>query len=346
MQYPFTVSDLIKNSTTVLLKSLFSIINMQSLQLFVARSAMQVTSIVAPRLALRQALERFVTPPRFNFSAQEKKLIDAAERINIAFQHGGKEGTEFANQVANLAVWRIGEANNPVVILCHGWGGRGAQLRAFVPPLVAAGYQVVIFDHLAHGMSDGRKAALVDFWRGVEVVWDAMLDRGYKVDGMVAHSLGGAAVGSALRRNLGRAHRNAPMPRVVLIAPPASLIRYSKLFARYFGISERIRRAMQWRFEQRYGVAWEEFELPNSVATINAPALFIHDHDDRETRLSGSIQLAQTWPDARLHQTHGLGHRRILRDHKVIQHTLDFIANRVEFPHPPSINDDNPAPLY
>ena len=103
---------------------------------------------------------------------------------------------------------------------------------------------------------------------------------------------------------------------------------------------------MQWRFEQRYGVAWEEFELPNSVATINAPVLFVHDHDDRETRLSGSIQLAQTWPNARLHQTRGLGHRRILRDPTVIQHTLDFIANRVEFPHPPSVNNNNPAPLY
>ena len=342
MHVQFSDLSPIKNSTNVLLKSLFNAVNIQSLQFFLARSAMQVTSIIAPRFALRQALERFVTPPRFGFSAQEKKLIDAAERINIAFQHGGKKSTA----VANLAVWRIGDASNPVVVLCHGWGGRGAQLRAFVPSLIAAGYQVVIFDHLAHGMSDGHRAALVDFWRGVEVVWDAMLDRGYLVEGMVAHSLGGAAVASALRRSLGRKHRNAPMPRVVLIAPPASLIRYSKLFARYLGISERIRSAMQWRFEQRYGVAWEEFELPNSVASIAAPVLFIHDHDDRETQLSGSIALAQTWPDARLHQTRGLGHRRILRDQKVIQHTVDFLQNRVSFAHPPSVNSDIPAPLY
>jgi len=209
---------------------------------------MQVTSIVAPRIALKQALDRFVTPPRFGYSAQEKKLIDGAECINIAFQHGDKKGREFANHVANLAVWRIGEVHHPVVTMCHGWGGRGVQLRAFVPALLAADYQVVIFGHLAHSLSDGRRAALVDFWRGVEVVWDAMLDRRYRVDGMVAHSLGGAAVGSALCRSLDRVHQHAPMPRVVLIAPPASLIRYSKLPARYVGISERVRRAMQWRF--------------------------------------------------------------------------------------------------
>ncbi len=210
---------------------------------------------------------------------------------------------------------------------------------------------MVLFDHIGHGHSDGQQAALVDFWRGLESVWDALIDRGVAVHGMVSHSLGAAAVGSALRRSLIRRHIEAPMPRVVLIAPPASLIRYSYLFARYLGIPERVRRAMQWRFEQRYGVAWEEFELPHSVSTITAPALFIHDSDDRETRLAGSIALASTWPDARLHATNGLGHRRILRDRTVIQNTVDFLTDQVEFQRPIGmrpigIDHGQPAPLY
>jgi len=93
-------------------------------------------------------------------------------------------------------------------------------------------------------------------------------------------------------------------------------------------------------------VAWEEFELPQSVATISVAALFIHDLDDRETHHSGSIALADTWPDARFHLTRGLGHRRILRDQKVIQHTVDFLQDRVSFPRPPSINSNTPAPIY
>ena len=77
-------------------------------------------------------------------------------------------------------------------------------------------------------MSDGRQVALVDFWHGLEAVWDTLVDQGIRVHGMVGHSLGGAAVASTLRRSLTRKHVNAPAPRVVLIAPPASLIRYSR----------------------------------------------------------------------------------------------------------------------
>ena len=42
--------------------------------------------------------------------------------------------------------------------------------------------------------------------------------------------------------------------RVVQIAPPASLVRYSRLFAKTLGLSERIRAAMQWRLKQNIGV--------------------------------------------------------------------------------------------
>ncbi len=302
-------------------------------QLAWTRTRLGLMSRFAPRHALAEAQSLFITPPRFQHSHAERKLIASATAMPINTPFG------------ELAAWRVGEASAPAVILCHGWGGRGAQLRGFVQPLVEAGYQVVFFDHLGHGFSEGRQAALVDFWRGLEAVWDALLDRGITVHGMVAHSLGGAAVASALRRSLTRKHINAPAPRVVLIAPPASLIRYSKMFARYVGISERVRHAMQWRFEQRYGVSWQEFELPHSVAGIRAPALFIHDRADRETKFEGGLALASTWPDARFVATDKLGHRRILRDARVINHTIDFLKDRVEFRRPADLTA-GPAPIF
>ena len=50
--------------------------------------------------------------------------------------------------------------------------------------------------------------------------------------------------------------------RVVLIAPPHSVERYSGYFARMLGLPERLRREMQARIERRLGIAWSEFELP------------------------------------------------------------------------------------
>jgi len=295
------------------------------------------TSIVAPRFVLKKASEVFITPPRFEHSAPEQRLLTTGAQFWVATSAG------------KISAWRFGDATHPAVIMSHGWGGRGAQFRAFVPKLVAVGYQPIIFDHIGHGMSEGRQAALVDFWRGVDSVWDHTSAEGVTVAGLIGHSLGSAGIASALRRPLsGVAHIGKP--RAVLIAPPASLIGYSRLFSRYLGIPERIRAAMQWRFEKRYGIDWQEFELPDSVANISAAALFIHDRDDKETRFEGGLALARTWPDARLYATEGLGHQRILRNAGVVQIALDFITDSVRFS-PPAEREtgyayDEPARLY
>jgi pimeloyl-ACP methyl ester carboxylesterase len=300
------------------------------------RASIGLASIVVPRFVLKKASDLFLTPPRFAHSQPEQRLLDSGIQFNVE------------TSVSKITAWRFGDVTHPAVIMSHGWGGRGAQFRAFVPKLVEAGYQPIIFDHIGHGMSEGRQAALVDFWRGVDAVWDHASAQGLNVAGLIGHSLGSAGIASALRRPLsGVAH--VGNPRAVLIAPPASLIGYSRLFSRYLGIPERIRAAMQWRFEKRYGVDWQEFELPDSVANIQAAALFIHDRDDKETRFEGGLALARAWPDARLHATEGLGHRRILRDRAAVQASVDFITNQVTFSRPPAqteYNYDQPAPLY
>jgi pimeloyl-ACP methyl ester carboxylesterase len=301
------------------------------------RAGVGVASVVAPRFVLKKASDLFLTPPRFAHSQPEQRLLDGGAQFNVDTSAG------------KISAWRFGDASNPAIIMSHGWGGRGAQFRAFVPKLVEAGYQPIIFDHIGHGMSEGRQAALVDFWRGVDAVWDHMSAEGVAVAGLIGHSLGSAGIASALRRPLsGVAHIGKP--RAVLIAPPASLIGYSRLFSRYLGIPERIRAAMQWRFEKRYGVDWQEFELPDSVTNIKAAALFIHDRDDKETRFDGGVALARAWPDARLHATQGLGHRRILRNASVVQATIDFITDSVRFSPPPESESghvyDEPARLY
>ena len=297
------------------------------------RALMRVASTLAPRFAVKQALTRFMTPPRFPPPEAEKQLLAKALTMDID------------SPLGTIRAWRFGAPTAPVILFSHGWGGRGAQFRAFVPALLDAGYQVIVFDHIGHGHSGGEYSSLVDFWRGMENVLHELDAHGLKVHGLIGHSLGGAAIASALR-----GLPQAADMRVVLIAPPASVIRYSKFFARYLGISERSRDAMQWRFEQHTGVAWQTFELPHSVDRIAAKALIIHDRDDRDVGIDSGLAIARAWPDARFLATRRLGHNRILRDRKVIANSIDFLDKRVEFQRPPAAGErstcDEPAPLY
>ena len=289
----------------------------------------RLASALAPARVLDEAARRFTTPPRFPHTARELELLAT--------------GTRFAVRAGDveLAAWRFGRADRPAVLLSHGWGGRGAQLRSFVAPLRDAGFQVVVFDHVGHGHSGGAASTLVHFVAGLESVAKHLEASGARIAGIVGHSLGAAAAGAWLNAN-GRTMR------AVLIAAPTSLQRYSVLFARHIGLSEPLREAMQRRFEQLLGRPWKDFELPGAVAAVRAAALVIHDEDDGEVHPRAGLKLARAWPGARFLATKGLGHRGVLRDPAVVQDVADFIADRVVFPpapHDPSREFGAPAPL-
>lgn len=294
------------------------------------RVQVSVSSALAPRAAVDKALRLFLTPPRFAHPQRERELLATGQGyiVNAPF--------------ARLSAWRFGRPEHPAILVSHGWGGRGAQFRHFVPGLVEAGFQVIVFDHAAHGYSEGGEASLVHFIRDVEAVANDLETKGVRLAGAVGHSLGAAALGGWL----GRTRRTA---RVVMIAPPSSLIRYSGHFARLLGLPERLRREMQKRIERRLGVAWSEFELPHSVAGIDAPALVIHDADDREVSAASGLAVARSWKGARFVRTSGLGHRAILRDPAVVRDTIDFLKDEVAFPPPPAPEErfafPAPAPL-
>jgi pimeloyl-ACP methyl ester carboxylesterase len=57
---------------------------------------------------------------------------------------------------------------------------------------------------------------------------------------------------------------------------------------------------------------------------LNVPALIVHDLDDAEVPYREGQLLAHSWSGARLVTTAGLGHRRILRDARVIEEAVEL----------------------
>jgi pimeloyl-ACP methyl ester carboxylesterase len=294
------------------------------------RGSLAVARLRGAEHAVERATRLFLTPPRHAHREREIAFLAKGERF-VVDSAGGC-----------IAAWRYGDRDKPAVLFSHGWGGRGAQGAAFVEAALEAGFQAVVFDHEGHGFSEGRESSLVAFSRGLSAVADSLAARGVRIAGVVGHSLGAAAIAHWLSRG-GRSDR------VVLVAPPSSLIGYSGRFARLFGLPERVRHGMQLRIERHFGVAWSAFELPGSVADLSTPALVIHDAKDRDVPIANGLAFARAWPDARFSGTNGLGHNAILRNAGVARDALDFIRGEVVFAPPPKPDAwsafPGPAPL-
>ena len=254
-----------------------------------------------PLRAVDRAIRQMLTPPRQPFSDDELAALEEASLLPVPMITGP------------LIAWRWGRAADPAVVLVHRWGGRGAQLRGFIEPLLERGFSVVAYDAPGHGMTGGDQSSLPQILQGL----DALLDHLGPVRAIVGHSVGGAMAAIALARR-------PDVKRGVLIAPPASLIDHTRRVAAALGWPEALRAATQRRIEQRFGWSWSDFEAES--ARGEQPLLVIHDADDREVAISEGLRHSRNWPQGRLLQTSGLGHRRILEERLVIEATVDFVS--------------------
>jgi pimeloyl-ACP methyl ester carboxylesterase len=267
------------------------------------RLAFRVLSPVAPKRASDRARRLFLTPPRHRFRDAELAALEEASPFTVSMPTG------------RLLGWRWGRGEDPVVMLMHGWGGRAAQLRGYVAPLLARGYSVVGFDAPGHGMTGGRESSVVHMAAALEAV---LRDLG-PVHAVIGHSIGGAVAGYVLARG-------ARVNKAVLLAPPASLTDYSHRFARLLRLPEGVRALMQAQIERRFGIRWRDFEVEATAPKLSQPALIVHDIDDRDNPFRDGERYAQHWPGARLVATHGLGHRGALYDSAVIHEVAGFLG--------------------
>jgi pimeloyl-ACP methyl ester carboxylesterase len=265
------------------------------------RAAFRAVGVVAPGVAARWAEELFCRPPRQEARPREESFLGTGRRFTVT------------SGPHSLAVWEWG--SGPPVVLVHGWGSRSGRFSVIAPALVEAGRRVIVFDAPAHGASTGYRASLVEFAQALRSVADAV----GPVDGLVGHSLGGAAIAVALARGL----RGS---RAVLIAPPADPAGFSHRFAQFLAIPPRAREAMQRNLETRFDTPWTDLHIPTLAARMRLPLLVLHDADDPDVAWTDGDAIARAWPGAELVTTSGLGHRAIVRDAGVVRRVVEFLT--------------------
>ena len=258
-------------------------------------------SRVAPPLASRWLTRLFTTPTRRAMLAREIPWLEGATRSTVRTTAGEV-----------LPVWSWGRG--PVVLLVHGWSGRGSQMAVHAAPLVQRGFRVVTWDMPGHGEAGGQLSGLLHFVSGLQAVAASLPE----IHGVVAHSLGTAAVSVSVTRGLA-------VRRLVYLAPPENLPRYVDKVAKALGFTPDIAAATRLLLERRYDFRFDELRGNRLAPQMTIPLLIIHDHQDRDAPLDEGRQIAALWPGARLMATRGKGHTRLVRDPEVVAAGANFL---------------------
>lgn len=261
----------------------------------------------------REALERFLTPPQPRLlSGSEQALLDQAILLSIPFD------------TINISAFYWGEG--PTVMLVHGWGGYGLQLAEFVNPLLAAGYRVLAFDAPAHGMTEGVQTNGFELAQAITAVADYYTAKFLQpiagaIEGIIAHSLGATSATLALSQGL-------KANKIVYLGAICWLSNALTVFAKRARLTTEVEAALRHFFLEEFGQnVWLRYAVDQTAKNLTVPVALFHDRRDRDVSFEESVAISQVWKGARLIETAGLGHRRILRDATVIQQAVDFIRN-------------------
>ena len=272
------------------------------------RAWMRLLSRTAPSRAVSLFDRLWFSALRNAHRADTEAWLAQAEPLDVRV-HGRR-----------VAAWSRG--HGPTVLLVHGWGGNAGQMRALADPLLARGFRVVLFDAPAHGSSDpsrlgGRRVSMLEIADALRVVAAAA----GPIAGLVAHSGGCTATALALRDGW-----RGPQ-RIAFVAPFALPSEAIEPFGRAIGASAGVTARFRAMVERRFGRPWTDFDMPGLASRRAVPPLLvIHDRNDREVPPFHGRSVARAWPGARLFETRGLGHRRVLRDAEIASEIAGFLA--------------------
>ena len=272
------------------------------------RLAFRIGGRLSPTAAGRMAYKLWFTPTRFKTPAREKKSLESAEIEYLQIND---------HSIATYS-WGPNNPAMPIVLLVHGWSGRGSQLGSFVQPLLDAGYRVLSFDAPAHGKSSGKQTNLYE----VADTLLALQNHYGDFDSVITHSFGGPCIAMAVQRGF-------TTKRIASICPPATTIGLVEKFNSALHVPEKAASNMIRHIETTFGkTIWEDISMINTVKAFTMPGLLIHDSNDADIPWQEGQAVAQAWNNASFVKTSGLGHRRILRDADVIETTVRFINDK------------------
>lgn len=272
----------------------------------VMASVFQLLEYFSPSIAGWWATRLWLGTHRSPEPAREKTWLESAQLSNLPHKFGPIQ----------LYHWPSEQIDAPRVLLIHGWNGRGLQLASFVKPLLARGYQVISFDAPGHGRSAGTESNLLRMADVVNTISESI----GSIDTIISHSFGAMVMVNTI-------HEGLKIRKAVAISSPIDADYLFEEFCSALKIKNKTKNNLLQRIYKRLGKdIFTRTSAIENAKNLTIPALIVHDKHDHDIPIEHARQLNKAWSGSSLLLTENLGHRRILRNDKVINNIVNFIS--------------------
>ncbi len=276
----------------------------QKIAIGYVRARLNMLAVVSPASAAEKALTLFSTP-QYKSTAEAPEIFKLSER-QVFKLHGKK-----------ISGFRWNHPQPKKLLILHGFESSSYKFDHFISRGIKQGYEVLAFDALAHGQSEGKTINLpqyVDMIRKVVELYGP-------INAFICHSFGGIAASLYLETV-----QHGPQTKLVLIAPATESVTAMNSFFTFLQLPDKVRKEFDALVEKRSGHKPAYFSIGRAMKHIRASVLWIHDEDDKITPISDVMKVSsKQYPNIEFVFTRGLGHSRIYRDAEVKKRVFSFL---------------------
>ncbi len=263
----------------------------------ILRTLFPLLESFAPGLAKGIAVRLFLTPISFPMRPADREAA-------LSFEQKRR-------RIGDHDVVVYGKGEGPEVLCLHGWSGQSMQFRVLANRLMEEGFRCVLIDAPGHGMNKSKKTNLFEFAEVFRAVWSE-LDRPLAA---VGHSLGAASISYAISEG------EEVAAFATFGAPVLSQDILDEYMRRING-TDRTIQAIRDRTVEEFGRSFESVTMEETFKSVKCPVFGVHGLNDRDVPVRHLEVLKSIHPNMESHTYEGIGHRRILKDERVLD---DFV---------------------
>lgn len=223
---------------------------------------------------------------------------------------------------------------NETIVCVHGWDGRGFNFYKFIPKFLDKGFRVLVPDFPKHGKTEGIECGCHVFGHSINTLIHYINAPVY----ILAHSLGNAGV--CVNYGISDEVEKKSIKRYAGLSFFNHSLDIVKFYENMIGLSNRCHPYFFNECSKNLGFDFNKIAFGKIIREYNIPTLLIHDKNDKELVIENARKSAELLKYKNyvvndeikpcFYESEGLGHRRILRDEKIVDRVVEFFSENIK----------------